>query len=44
MTQDKIIIFDTTLRDGEQSLGIPTKIAEILDLEVVSFYMKMGDN
>ena len=23
MTTDQVIIFDTTLRDGEQSLGLP---------------------
>ncbi len=44
MTQDKIIIFDTTLRDGEQSMGIPTKLAEVIDLEIISFYKNLGDD
>jgi 2-isopropylmalate synthase len=32
MTQDKVLIFDTTLRDGEQSAGIGLTTAEKLDI------------
>ena len=32
MTEDKVLIFDTTLRDGEQSAGIGLTTAEKLDI------------
>ena len=32
MSQDKIIIFDTTLRDGEQSPGASMNLAEKLEV------------
>ena len=32
MTQDKVLIFDTTLRDGEQSAGIGLTVEEKLDV------------